>query len=134
MLRVAMRKLVLVSLSALLLGVAIAAAPEQSPVVAYQLAKVSRGEAVTKVIAAGTVQPVVSVVVSSQVSGQVKQILVDHNDTVKAGQPIALLDPQLFNARVEQARAEVDAASDAVRIARDEVTTAEAAVSRAMAE
>ena len=41
MLRVAMRKLVLGSLSALLLGVAIAAAPEQSPVVAYQFAKAS---------------------------------------------------------------------------------------------
>jgi HlyD family secretion protein len=100
----------------------------------YQLAKVSRGEAVTKVVAAGTVQPVISVVVSSQVSGQVKQILVDHNDAVKEGQPIALLDPELFNTRVEQARAEVDVASDAVRIAKDEVTTAEAAVKRAIAD
>jgi HlyD family secretion protein len=36
----------------------------------YQLAEVSRGEAVTKVVAAGTVQPVVSVVVGSQVSGR----------------------------------------------------------------
>ncbi len=68
-------------------------------------------------VAAGTVQPVVSVVVGSQVSGQVKEILVDHNDMVKEGQPIALLDPELFNTRVEQARAEVDVASDAVRIA-----------------
>ena len=81
-------------------------------------------------VAAGTVQPVVSVVVGSQVSGQVKEILVDHNDAVKEGQPIALLDPELFNTRVEQARAEVDVASDAVRIAQDEVTTAEAAVNR----
>ena len=101
---------------------------QQHPLPAYQLAKVSRGEAVTKVVAAGTVQPVVSVVVGSQVSGQVKEILVDHNDAVKEGQPIALLDPELFNTRVEQARAEVDVASDAVRIAKDEVTTAEAAV------
>lgn len=134
MLRVAMRKLVLVSLSALLLGVAIAAAPERSSVVAYQFAKASRGEAITKVIAAGTVQPVVSVVVSSQVSGQVKEILVDHNDAVKEGQPIALLEPELFNTRVDQARAEVDIASDAVRIAQEEVTTAEAVVNRAIAD
>ena len=100
----------------------------------YQFAKVSRGQAVTKVVAAGTVQPVVSVVVSSQVSGQVKEILVDHNDVVKEGQTIALLDPELFDARVEQARAEVDVANDAVRIAEGEVTAAEAAVNRAMAE
>lgn len=129
-----MRKLVLVFLSSLILGVAIAAAPEQSPVVAYQFAKASSGEAATKVIAAGTVQPIVSVVVSSQVSGQVKEILVDHNDAVKEGQPIALLEPELFNTRVDQARAEVDIASDAVRIAQEEVTTAQAVVNRATAD
>jgi HlyD family secretion protein len=81
----AMRKLVLVLVGVLLLGIAITAAPEQHPLPAYQFAKVSRGKAVTRVVAAGTVQPVVSVVVSSQVSGQVKEILVDHNDAVKQG-------------------------------------------------
>jgi HlyD family secretion protein len=129
-----MRKLVLVLVGVLLLGIAITAAPEQHPLPAYQFAKVSRGKAITRVIAAGTVQPVVSVVVSSQVSGQVKEILVDHNDVVKQGQPMALLDPELFNTRVEQARAEVDVASDAVQIAKDEVTIAEAAVNRVIAE
>ena len=141
-LRSAMRKLVLVPVGGvLLLGsvpllgiVLIAAGTGRQLPPAYQLAKVSRGEAVTRVVAAGTVQPVVSVVVSSQVSGQVKEILVDHNDKVKEGQTIALLDPELFNTRVEQARAEVDVASDAVRIAKDEVATAEAAVNRAIAE
>jgi HlyD family secretion protein len=129
-----MRKLVLVLVGVLLLAIALAAAPEEHRFPAYQFAKVGRGEAVTKVGAAGTVQPVVSVVVSSQVSGQVKEILVDHNDGVKEGQPIALLDPELFNTRVEQARAEVDVAADAVRIAQEEVTTAEAVVNRAIAE
>jgi HlyD family secretion protein len=129
-----MRKLVLVLVGVLLLAIALAAAPEEHRFPAYQFAKVGRGEAVTKVGAAGTVQPVVSVVVSSQVSGQVKEILVDHNDRVKEGQPIALLDPELFNTRVEQARAEVDVAADAVRIAQEEVTTAEAVVNRAIAE
>src|SRR4051812_33374795 len=90
----------------------------------YRLAEVSRGRAVTRVLAAGTIQPVVSVVVSSQLSGQVQEILVDYNDVVKEGQPIARLDPQLFAFRVEQARAEVDVASDALRIAKDEVAIA----------
>src|SRR5438067_25590 len=129
-----MRKLVLVPLGVLLLAIALTAAQQRDLRPAYQVAKVSRGEAVTKVVAAGTIQPVVSVVVSSQVSGQVKEILADHNDTVKEGQPIALLDPELFNTRVEQARAEVDVATDPVRIAQEEVTTAEADVKRAIAE
>src|SRR5215211_3643169 len=102
-----MPKLVLVSVGVLVLAIALAAAPERSRLPAYQFAKVGRGQAVTKVVAAGTVQPDVSVVVSSQVSGQVKEILVDHNDVVKESQPIALLDPELFNTRVDQARAEV---------------------------
>ncbi|WP_160118783.1 MULTISPECIES: efflux RND transporter periplasmic adaptor subunit [Bradyrhizobium] len=100
----------------------------------YRLAEVSRGRAVTKVLAAGTIQPVVSVVVGSQVSGQVQEILVDYNDSIKEGQPIARLDPQLFVTRVEQARAEVDVARQAVRIAIDEVATAEAAGNSAAAE
>jgi HlyD family secretion protein len=77
---------------------------------------------------------VVSVVVSSQLSGQVQEILVDYNDVVKEGQPIARLDPQLFAFRVEQARAEVDVASEARRIAKDEVAIAETVANRAIAE
>src|SRR5215211_5466398 len=129
-----MRKLTLFSIGVVLLGISIPAAPEQHLLHSYQFAKVSRGKAVTKVVAAGTVQPVVSVVVSSQVSGQVKQILVDHNDGVNENQPIALLDPELFNTRVEHARAEVEIAKEAVRIAEEEVATAEAGVNRAIAE
>jgi HlyD family secretion protein len=129
-----MRKLMLAPLGVLLLVIAFTAMLQRDQPPPYQVAQVSRGEAVNKVVAAGTVQPVVSVVVSSQVSGQVKEILVDHNDIVKEGQPIALLDPELFNTRVEQAKAEVEVAKDAVRIAQLEVTTAEALVSRAVAE
>src|SRR5215468_3383262 len=94
---------------------------ETHPLVPYRLAEVSRGRAVTRVLAAGTVQPVVSVVVGSEVSGQVQEIVVDYNDPVKEGQPIARLDPQLFAFRAEQARAEVDVESVGLRIAKDEV-------------
>ena len=128
------RTLGLLAVGMLLVGIPLAFAPERRQIPEYQLAEVTRGEAVTKVIAAGTVQPVVSVVVGSQVSGQVKEILVDHNDQVKQGQPIALLDPEIFDTRVEQARAELDVASEAVRIARQEVGTAEAVVNTAIAE
>jgi HlyD family secretion protein len=81
----------------------------------YQLATVIRGEAITKVMAAGAVQPIASVVVGSQVSGQVKEVLVDHNDAVTRGQPIARIDPQLFAIRVAQAQADVDVADNALR-------------------
>jgi HlyD family secretion protein len=129
-----MWKLVSFAIGLPLLAIAIIAAPERDAVPAYELANVSRGQSLTKVVAAGTVQPVISVVVGSQVSGQVKEILVDHNDRVKQGQPIAVLDPELFNTHVEQARAEVEIAKEAVRIAQQEMATAEAVVNRTIAD
>jgi len=100
----------------------------------YQLATITRAEAIAKVVAAGTVQPVQSVVVGSQVSGQVKEVLVDYNDAVAQGQPIARIDPQLFATRVAQAQADVDVAGNALRIARSATAAAVAAVARAEAE
>jgi HlyD family secretion protein len=104
------------------------------PVGRYQLAEVTRGEAITKVVAAGTVQPTASVVVGSQVSGQVKEVLVDHNARVTQGQPIARIDPQLFETRVAQAQADVDVADNALRIARSSIAASVAAVAQAEAE
>jgi HlyD family secretion protein len=141
-----MQKLVLVTIGLVtigLVGIALTAAgavhdadeaAERNLLPAYQLAEVTRGEVTTTVVAAGKVQPVVNVDVSSQVSGQVKEILVDYNDTVTQEQPIARLDPQLFATRVEQARAEVEVTNEAVSIARDQLAAAEVTVNRAGAE
>ncbi len=43
--------------------------------------------------------------VGTQVSGTIKEIYVDFNDPVKKGQVIALIDPALFEAQLEQAKA-----------------------------
>lgn len=67
--------------------------------------KVSRGEIVETVTATGTVNPVTTVLVGTQVSGTIKNIFVDFNSPVKKGQLIALIDPAPFEAQVEQARA-----------------------------
>jgi len=53
---------------------------------------------------------VITVQVGSQVSGQVKELLADFNTVVKKGQLIARIDPEIFEAQVNQAKAEVDAA------------------------
>jgi HlyD family secretion protein len=77
---------------------------------AYRLAKVERGTVTAAVSATGTLNPVVSVQVGSQVSGQIKELYVDFNSTVKSGQLIARIDPQSFQLRVNQAMADLDAA------------------------
>ena len=93
---------------------------------AYKFAKVERGALTAAVSATGTLNPVVSVQVGSQVSGQIKEILVDFNSPVKAGQVIARLDPESFQLRVRQAEADLEATRAAVAVQRAEVARANA--------
>ena len=75
------------------------------PPVHYKTALVDRGPITAIVTATGTVNPVVSVQVGSQVSGKVNQLMADFNSIVTKGQALARIDQQPFNARVSQARA-----------------------------
>jgi len=92
----------------------------------YKLAKVESGPIVAAVSATGTLNPVVSVQVGSQVSGQVKEILVDFNSPVKQNQLIARIDPETFQYRLRQAEADVEAARAALGVQRAEVLRAKA--------
>ena len=76
---------------------------------AYRLAKVEKGPITAAVAATGTLNPVVSVLVGSQVSGQIKELLVDFNSVVKKDQVIARIDPESFDLRVRQAMADLEA-------------------------
>lgn len=62
------------------------------------------------VTATGTIQPVDTVSVGAQVSGTIKAIYTDFNAKVKKGQLIAELDKSLFEASVNQYRANLDVA------------------------
>jgi HlyD family secretion protein len=75
------------------------------PRVQYDTAAVDRGTIAAKVTATGNLSALLTVQVGSQVSGRVQQLFVDYNSPVKKGQTIAKLDPLLFNAAAEQARA-----------------------------
>jgi HlyD family secretion protein len=75
----------------------------------FAVAAVERGRIVARVTATGTVSALVTVQVGAQVSGRIAKINVDFNSPVKKGQIIARIDPQLFEAAVEQARANVAA-------------------------
>jgi len=97
----------------------------------YRLAKVERGSIVSTVSATGTVNPVVSVQVGSQVSGQIKEIYVDFNSPVKKGQVIARIDPDTFALRVNQAMADLESARATVLTQRANVVALQAEVSRA---
>jgi len=80
------------------------------PPVQWETSAVDRGRIVARVTATGILSALVTVQVGSQVSGRVQQLFVDFNSPVKKGQLIAKIDPQLFQASLEQARANYAAA------------------------
>jgi HlyD family secretion protein len=96
------RNLVTVIASAALLALAAGCKSAASD---YVTDKVTRGDIITTVTATGTINPVKSVNVGSQISGQITKLFVDFNSPVKKGQLIALIDPSLSQAQVDQARA-----------------------------
>ena len=102
--------------------------------VQYRTGKIERGPLSATVSASGTVNPVTQVSVGTQVSGQVKDIYVDFNSEVKAGQLIAVIDPESIEYRVRQASADADAARAAVLTAQANAAASRAGVSRAQSD
>src|SRR5437660_5134055 len=69
---------------------------------------ITRGDVIDTVGATGTLQAVTTVQVGSQVSGNIQWLGADFNTIVKKGQVIARLDPSLFDAQLQQARANLN--------------------------
>lgn len=76
----------------------------------FTTARVTRGDIDATIAATGNCNAVVTVQVGSQVSGNIKTLYADFNTRVKKGQLIALIDPAIFQARVNQATANLDSA------------------------
>ena len=96
----------------------------------YRIGKVERGPLQAVVVASGTLNAVTTIQVGSQISGQVMEIFADFNTQVKKDQIIARIDPQSFELRVNQTRADVDAAKSAVAVAGSTLVAQKAELSR----
>ncbi|MEN3334660.1 MAG: HlyD family secretion protein [Blastocatellia bacterium] len=94
----------------------------------YVTAKVDRGNVEVTVSATGTVQAVTTVLVGSQVSGTVQWLGADFNSQVKKGQVIARLDPAIFQAQVDNARASVQNNQAAIIAAQADIVNQQANV------
>ena len=139
-----MKRLISVVLVAAVLGVGIwgyfyAQARGNAP--KYRMGRVERGPLTAAISATGNLNAVTTVQVGSQVSGQIKELLVDFNSAVTKGQVIARIDPQIFEAQVNQVTAEVETARAAVlnqtatvEKARADVENARAALAQAKAQ
>lgn len=76
----------------------------------YVTVPAKRKTIIESVEASGTVNPVDTVDIGSQVSGMIKEIYVDYNSKVKKGQLLAQIDTSLFQAQVDKARGDLEAA------------------------
>ncbi len=94
----------------------------------FRLVKVERGEVDLIVTATGTINPVINVLVGSQVSGTIKALYADFNSRVREGQVIAQIDPAIFQAQVDQAKANVLTAQANLENAQANLVKAEVAV------
>ncbi len=76
----------------------------------FQTAKVERGNIQNSITATGTIEPVTSVTVGTQVSGIVSHLYVDYNSVVKKGQVIAELDRTNLTSELNTAKANLSSA------------------------
>ena len=105
-----------------------------APAVSYRTAKIERGGLQASVSASGAVNPVTQVSVGTQVSGQIRDLYVDYNAEVKAGQLIAQIDPETFEYRLRSAQADLDAARANVMTAQANAAASRANLSRAQTD
>lgn len=78
--------------------------------ISYETRAVSKGALVVNVTATGAIQPTRQVDVSSELSGTVRNVFVDYNTTVKAGDKLAELDTDKLLATLGASRAKLEAA------------------------
>ncbi|MFN9927210.1 MAG: efflux RND transporter periplasmic adaptor subunit, partial [Phenylobacterium sp.] len=100
------------------------------PAEPYRFGAVERGDVTRAVSASGSLQALITVDVGSQISGLVTRVLADFNDNVRAGQTLAVIDPQTFQSRVAQSLADINAGEAQVRQAQATLANAEADFAR----
>lgn len=101
---------------------------------AFRLAPISRGSIKASVSSSGTLNPLNTVKVGSQVSGMIKEMYVDYNSLVQRDQVIALIDPAFYEAQLEQAKAQLLMAKAQHQENQKNILASEAAVESAKAQ
>jgi len=102
----------------------------QDPEEQYFTAKVEKGDIRQVIDATGTINPVTSVQVGSQVSGMISKLYVDFNSKVTKGQIIAEIDPKLFEGAVLQALADLGNAEASLAAAKSNLVKDQATLNQ----
>lgn len=107
-------KWVLIAVGIVLLALALRSWLAGDTAPQYATQKVERSDLRVTVSATGKLAPTNQVIVGSQISGLVVRVVADVNDRVRAGQPLALIDPEQLDAQIAQGQAQLNANRAAV--------------------
>jgi HlyD family secretion protein len=122
------------SLLSLIAVVAVAAtwwALDERSTVRYVTAPVEKGAVTRTVIATGTVNPELTIIVGAAVSGIIQQLYCDYNTRVKKGQVCARIDPRAYQSVVDQNKANLAVANAQLEKDKANLTYAKLALGRA---
>jgi HlyD family secretion protein len=99
--------------------------------VRYTTAAVTTGPVTRTVTATGTVNPELTIIVGTYVSGVVQEVTCDYNTRVKRGQSCAKIDPRPFQTTVDQAKANLGVAKAQLQKDKASLNYAKLALDRA---
>lgn len=125
-------KWIAVVVGVVLLGLLLTRCFAGADAVEYATQPVQRGDLTVSVSATGKLAPTNQVTVGSQLSGLVTQVVVDVNDRVRAGQPLALIDPEQIEDQIRANQAQLNA--NQAQVTQAQATLAEAAAQLARLE
>lgn len=125
-----------VVLAVIVVGIALFAAfgLNRSTVAQHFTAKAERGQIDDVVEATGVINPIVTVLVGSQVSGTIAELHADFNSIVHKGDVIALIDPALFKGALLSAKSDLENAKANLVAARANVEKSQAALVQTKAD
>jgi HlyD family secretion protein len=86
------------------------------PAALYETAPVKKGDITQLVTASGTLSALVSVDVGSQISGRIQTLSADFNSKVKKGDVVAVIEPDIYRAALNQCAGEVQSAKAALEL------------------
>ncbi len=89
----------------------------QNAAIVYETTPAALSDLTVQVTATGTIQPLTQVDVSSELSGVVREVLVDDNDIIQAGQVLARVDTTKLEATKAQVEARLDSAKAQLDVA-----------------
>lgn len=97
----------------------------------YEVKTTDRGNITQSVSASGSVRPLITVEIGSQLSGQIEALYADYNDEVAEGALLARIDPQTYETSVKQADAQLAVALASVKMQKATIERAEAILEEA---